>query len=287
MIERAVLCSVLWSFAACAQNQPTAEPKAQDPKGVMAEMQKAFAEQGIVYDEKAQTVSIPVDFIEPPDPLEYLLIHKKGKRHETLLVTAAKPSVLNGALLLLGLEPGTNASYKEKVPAPTLEEIEKGADPIIITPPQGKPIWLTVKWQDEAGKDHELTAEDLLLELSTGKPVGHVDWIYIGGRMAPLYRNEPPVYIADFEGNLISTCYMHPDNHLVTLVHPKCRDEQNWWISEAAPKPPCKARLYFHKLQPKISVEREARLLAEAKKEAAEKGKGDGKEPSKDGKDGK
>jgi hypothetical protein len=285
MIERALLSALLWSAAACAQAEPKPQP-AQDPKQAIADMQKAFAEQGIVVDEKAQTVSIPVEFIQPPDPLEYLLIHKKGKRHETLLITNAKPSVLNGALLLIGLEPGANANYKEKVPAPTLAEIEKGADPIIVIPPKGQPIWLTVQWKDEEGKEHEVTAEDLLLELSTGKPVGHVDWIYIGGRMAALYRNEAPVYVADYEGNLVSTCYMHPDNHLVTMAHPKSRDEQNWWISEAAPKPGTKGQLLFHKKQPKVSIEREARLKAEAKQEA-EKGKSDGKEPSKDGKDGK
>jgi hypothetical protein len=249
------------------------------------EMKKAFAEQDVVHDEKAQTVSVPVTFNEPPDPLEYVLIHKKGKRHEALLITTAKPSVLNGALLLLGLEPGTNATYKEVQPPPTLEQIEKGAEPVIITPPKGKPIWLTVRWKDEAGKDHELNAEDLLLELSTGKAVGHVDWVYLGGRMAPLYKNEPEVYVADFEGNLISTCFMHPNNHLVTMVHPRSRNEQNWWITELAPKPGTQARLVFHKVQPKVSKDREARLAAEARKEVEQGGKEPAKaEPGKSGK---
>ncbi len=36
--------------------------------------------------------------------------------------------------------------------------------------------------------------------------------------MAKLYKNEPEVFVADFEGNLVSVCYLTPDNHLGTMV---------------------------------------------------------------------
>lgn len=277
--------TALLVVSACAQERTPPERPPQDPElraaaeKLLAETLETFRKEGITWDQKAQTVAIQAEFIQPPDPLEYLLIHRRGKRHEALMITDAKPSVLNGALLLIGLQPGENADYKEKQPPPTLEEIEKGADPVIVTPPKGAPMWMTVRWKDKDGKDRELAVEDLLLELSTGKPMGAAKWVYLGGRMAPLYKGDPPVFVGDYEGNLISVCYMHPHNHLVTMSHERARDDQNWWVTEQAPEPGTKVEFVFHRIQPQVCIDRDARL-AKAAKAAAEDG---GKAPAKDG----
>src|SRR5262249_13063388 len=123
--------------AACAQEpkpqpQPPVQVSASDTRKLAEAMQQQFAAEGIAVDPKARTVTIKAVMNQPPDPIEYLLIHKRGKRHEALFITGSKPSVLNAALLLLGLQPGKNASYKEKNPPPSIEEIEKGADPVIV-----------------------------------------------------------------------------------------------------------------------------------------------------------
>ncbi|MEI6130770.1 MAG: hypothetical protein WCR59_11940, partial [Planctomycetota bacterium] len=109
-IPFALLCAV-----SCAQEPgpvpvpvpPKAPQKitAQDTKQLALAMQQQFAAEGIVVDAKAQTVTIKATMNQPPDPIEYLLIHKKGKRHESLFITGSKPSVLSAALLLLGLKP--------------------------------------------------------------------------------------------------------------------------------------------------------------------------------------
>ncbi|MCY2956534.1 MAG: YdjY domain-containing protein [Planctomycetota bacterium] len=271
-IPFALLCAVT-----CAQEPgpvpvpvpPKAPQKitAQDTRQLALAMQQQFAAEGIVVDAKAQTVTIKATMNQPPDPIEYLLIHKKGKRHEALFITGSKPSVLNAALLLLGLKPGKNASVREKNPPPTLEEIERGVDPVIVTPPQGDELFLTVRWQDAAGKAVEYCIEDLLVDLQAQDVMQAGGWIFLGGRMAQLYKNEPEVFIADFEGNLISICYLSPDNHLATLRHERARDDQNWWFTKFCPDSGTEVEIVFWKQKPQILLDRDKRLAELAKQQ--------------------
>ena len=259
-----------------AQEPQAQQPQQQDPaaqgRQLAADVLKQFRDQGIAIDTEKGTVVIPAIAIEPPDPVEYLLIHRRGKKHEAMFVTESTPSVLNAALLMLGFVPGKNADYREKDPPPTLEEIEQGADPLVITPPSGMEFWITVRWRDEQDRQIERCVEDLVLDLSTGKPVAAASWVFLGGRMARIYKDEPEVFVADFEGNLLSICYLAPDNHLGTMRHERSRDDQNWWISELAPKPTTKVEMVFHKQETALHKERRARLQQEAQAEPKKDG---------------
>lgn len=273
----------LASTIACQGNGNSSDsPKpAQDPQAVLKEVLASFKKEGIKLDAKARTVTVPVVVNRMQDPVEYLLIHRKGKKHESLFITEAKPSILNAALLMIGLKKGKNATYVEKEPAPTLEEVQNGVDPVIVTPPKGQPFFMTVRWTTPEGKVQELCVEDMLLDLATQKPMGACQWIYLGGRMAQLYKNDPEVYIADFEGNLVSICYLTPDNHLGTMVHERARDDQNWWTTTKLPKEGTAMEFVFHAVEPAVHAERMKRLEAAkkgaAKKDAGKKGSGEGK----------
>jgi hypothetical protein len=277
---------------ACAQEpapkpseKPPAEPTAQD---VVAEIKAQFTKEGVTYDGEKGTVALACVVNQPQDPVEYLLIHRRGKRHEAMFWTTGKASVLNAALLMLGLEPGKNASYVEKDPPPSLEEIERGVDPLIITPPSGMRFWMTVRWRTPEDKLVEHCVEDLLLDLTTQRPVESCEWIFLGGRMAQIYRNEPEVYVADYEGNLISVCYLSPDNHLATMAHERARDDQNWWMTDLMPPPDTKVELVVHKKESKLHEARKKRLAAESEARAKEAAKDAAKgEAKKDGGDGK
>ncbi len=255
---------------ACSQQPASADAKQpasqQDPvagKQLAQELKALFAKEKIEIDLQKGTVTVPAVVNAPPDPIEYLLIHRKGKKHEAMFFTESKPSVLNSALLLVGLVPGKNASYREKDPPPTLEEIEKGADPIVITPPQGQPFWMTVAWNDDQGNPVARCVEDLIGDLLTRAPVRDASFIYIGGRMASIYKGEPEVYVADFEGNLVSLCYLTPDNHLGTMHHERSRNDENWWLTDMVPAAGTNVRFSFHREKPALLLEREKRLAAE------------------------
>ena len=276
---KAPLVSILVLAASLAGQgevpKPPQEPKKTDASAVLAEILESFKKEQIELDAKARTVTIPVVVNQPQDPIEYLLIHRRGKKHESMFVTETKPSVLNAALLMIGLTKGLNATFEEKNPAPTLEEVQNGVDPIIVTPPKGKPYYMTVRWTTPEKQVVEHCVEDLLLELSTQKPVGKCEWIYLGGRMAQIYKNDPEVYVADLEGNLISVCYMSPDNHLGTMSHEGARDDQNWWATNKLPEPGTAVKFIFHAIKPALHVTREKRLLVESKTKSAESKKGE------------
>jgi len=259
------LC-VFLSFAAFLPGQQEPKPgtpQQPDPAKVMAEVLQQFQKEGIELDAKAQTVSIKAVMNQPQDAIEYLLIHRRGKRHEAMFVTKTLPSLLNAAMLMLGFTPGSNADYVERVPRPTLDEIERGVDPVIVTPPKGTPVWITVKWKTPEGQAVEYCIEDLLIDLSTQRPVRGASWVYLGGRLAKIYKDDPEVYVADFEGNLFSVCYMSPDNHLVTMVHENARDDQNWWLGNKLPEPDTEVQFVIWRAEPQIHKDRELRVQKE------------------------
>src|SRR5262245_45831539 len=74
--------------------KPAPDPeKAAPAKRLLLESLKQL---GVEVDMEKQTVSIPawVNDPPPPDPIEYLLVHRKGKRHEAIFVTDVKAGLL-------------------------------------------------------------------------------------------------------------------------------------------------------------------------------------------------
>lgn len=266
MSTRVGVCGILFGLLIVAAPRAQEDPAAVAPEVVQAQegVLAQLAEAGIEVDLDAGTVSIPAEVNVVMDPLEYVLIYRRGKKHEALFITDVKPSLLNTAFLLLGFEAGTNATYEPIEPAPTPEEVAAGADWVKVFPPEGMPLWMTAAWKQasEGGEqtEHEAAVADLVLDLVTEQPLQDHEWIYLGGRMAPLYRSEPPVFVADFEGNLMSLCYLEPPNHLVTMKHERARDDQVWWRTELSPEPGTPVVLTFHKDKPELVTEREQRL---------------------------
>ncbi len=290
----------------CAQK---AESKPQDPKASSAQgkspqgdpyqaMLKLFAKNGITFDMKQKTVTVDCVMGRPDQALEFLLVHRKGKDHESLLVTKAKASTLNAALLLIGLVPGKNARVEQKDPLPTIEEVKAGARVVDVFAPEGQPMYMTAKWQyevtdEESGKTKivkdEAVISDMIRNEMTEKAVADDTWIFLGGMMGALYRGEEPVFLGDYQGNLVSIVYKQPKSHLITMSHEFASDEQVWWYTDICPPPSTPIKLTFHFAKPELEVLREARLKKEdaaAKKAAAKKAAAKGEGVDETGKGG-
>lgn len=270
----------LASFLSAQDPAPPASP--QDRAEAMKALLKSLREEGVDVDLKAETVTIDAVVNPPTDGLEYLLIHRRGKSHEAMFVTDAKPSLLNSGLMMLGYEKGKNATYKPIDPPPTEAEVAAGADWVEVFPPEGMPLHITASWKSEDGKSKTYLCEDLLIDLTTSKPVVELEWIFLGGRMAAMYRGEPPVFMADFEGNLVSVCYLAPENHLATMKHARARDDQNWWLSKLCPPPGTKVKLRLHKNKPDLERVPLA-VIERAGEESANKDGKDGKDDKGEG----
>ncbi|MCA8943947.1 MAG: hypothetical protein KDB80_15390 [Planctomycetes bacterium] len=249
-------------------SKPTSRPAApQDPAALL----RTLEENGVHVDPKAHTVTIECEMGRPVDALEYVLIHRKGKTHEALVVTDVVPSLLNAGLLAIGLERGNNARVEEIEPAPTLEEVQAGAEWMRVYPAEGKSMWMTLTWEDDGEKHVDVPVEALLLDLTTGETLRDNRWVFLGGNMAPLLRGEDPVFMADYQGNIVSSCYMYPNNHLVTVVHERANSDDNWWlVQDLCPPPGTKMKMTFHRDKPDSVVARESALAKDAERKAAE-----------------
>lgn len=245
-----ILCASAALFAQEPAPAPSPPAKPQDPAQAKEQLLAALQKEGIQLDLQAKTVTVPAVVNQPADPLEYLLIHKRGKKHEALCVTEVKPSLLNAALLLLGFQEGKNVGYQQKDPMPTEEQIRDGAPIYDVIAPKGMPVWMTVSWKEAGGNEVRVPIEDLLVDLTACGPVTDASFVFLGGCMAPIYRDQAPVFVADFEGNLVSNCYLVPENHLVTIVHERAPDDQNWWIADRTPPPGTEVRFTFYAVRP-------------------------------------
>ena len=212
-------------------SQPVSQPASQPgSQPALAQLVEQLKEKGLTLDVAAGTVAFDAEVLVTNDFLEYLLIGRTGKSHEALFRTQIKASTLKAGLMALGFVDGKNASYKEKDPQPTEEEIRNGVDPVEVIPPKGMRVYIYAEWKGDKGEPVRYRAEDLWIDVHDAeKRIEGIQWVFFGGRMATIYRGEPPMFVADLEENLISTCYMLPDNHLITAEHKGARDDKSWW----------------------------------------------------------
>ena len=216
-------------------SRPADHPQSKPGKKAMTDAQKKelikiLDAGGVKLDFEKQRVTVEARVGTRDDYIEYLLIGPRGKKHEGLFVTPAKASLIHAAMLALGYDKGVNAKAVPKDPFPTEEEFKRGVETHIRTDPKGQEVHLTVSWKDDkSGKTEVFRIQDLYHDLAHGGTVKNAHYVYIGSRMARLYKGEAPQYMADVEQNLISNYYVMPDNQLVTVVHEHAWDDGIWF----------------------------------------------------------
>ncbi len=212
-----------------AQSPAASRPATQKGDTAQAALAKLLAKEGVRVDKAKGRVHAEGHVNLTRDYIEYVAIGPRGKKHEALVMLKCKGSTLNAALLALGLKPGKNVDFKPVVPLPSEEEVMKGAPTSIVVPPEGPRLFLTLSWHDDKQVEHAYPVEDLILDVRADAPVQGAEWIYFGGMTMPILRGEPPVYVADYEQDYITTYFTKPDSHLITIKHPKARFDDNWW----------------------------------------------------------
>jgi len=250
-----------------------ARKAAQDPQkgaaAALAAVREQFEEQGIHLDLDDRRGALDCGGNNPVDSIEFALVHRKGKTHEALLYTLARPSLINAALLMIGFDKGANVTMREVDPLPTREEVEMGAEPVEVFPPRGDPVWMTVRWTDEEDRDIEVPLEDMILDLATQTEILGAEFVFLGGTVRPMERGGEARFFADLEGNLISTIYTQPANHLVTIVHDKARSDGIWWTTVVVPQEGTRVQLVFHREETDAHRERARRIAESGPRSAA------------------
>jgi len=191
-------------------------------------LEQAFLPHGIHLDLARGLCWIPVTIDVREDLLEYLLVNPRGAAHESLFATDVVPKQFQAALLALGVEPGRNAEWNLKDPAPSPEDMRDGASPYVVETPSGDGFFLYAAWR-EGGETHFHRVEDLLRNLESGRSMRRHRWVYLGSRMVRTRGSEAKeLFAADIEGNLVNISFFEEGNTLLTCALPECLKQTIW-----------------------------------------------------------
>jgi len=241
LLSTACLLSLSLVAAAHAVLSPRVVAGLQDDGGAGDEakvealklLERAFREQGIRLDVEARACAVPAEVCIREDLLEYLVVGSAGAAHEALLSTEVTPSLLNTALVALGVKPGENAQWIEVDPQPTAEEVTAGAPTHEVVAPQGDGFYLYVAWRE--GEERFLyRIEDLVGNLKTRRSLRRHPFVYLGSRMVRPNPDEEEIFAADWEGNLIALSFFQAGNTVLTASVPECVSQTiflpNTWL---------------------------------------------------------
>lgn len=218
------------------------------PPRVPQEISTALAEAGLWIDLEHGVLAVPVEVQIREDLLEYLLVGPGGAAHESLFLTQVKPSLVNAALLLLGVEPGHNARVEQSGQSPEGDARRE------IHAPEGDGFYLYAAWR-EGDETYFFRVEDLIANLSTGRALRRHRWVYLGSRFAQLEPGQPERFLADLEGNLVNLSFFYQGNTLLTAALDECVEQTIWaanaWLVPPRGEPVC---LFFAR-QPLASLD--------------------------------
>ena len=164
------------------------------------------------------TATFPVKVNLTEGLLEYLLVHKTGKTHESLFSTDVPPYHLQIAMLLLGAK---GADPKVLTNAPPSGPITN-ADLLEFRPPPipGDPVELRVAWP-VAGTNVTHRLEALVENKKTGEPMRNGRWTFSGSMV---WKG---AFIAQIEGSIIAI--ITDISAMFNSPHPQ-RDKDSLWF---------------------------------------------------------
>ncbi len=153
-----------------------------------------------------RSVTFPAAVNMTNGTIEYLLVTRAGKTHESLLATGINPKHLHVAMLLLGAQGlGTNQFVDE--PGRRLP---------------GDPVIIKVAW-NRNGQSHQQAAEEMVWNDQTRKPMESGWWTYVGSRVLD------GVFVAEREGSIVSEI-VDPDA-LINNSSPGRENDEIWSVN--------------------------------------------------------
>lgn len=157
--------------------------------------------------------------------LEYVLVHVRGKDHESLLTTEVQPYHLQVAMLLLGAKGADAGLLTNAPPSGPIRAAELGAS---NPPVPGEPVTIAVEWRDANGTNRQ-PVEALLRNKQTGNPMKAGNWTFSGSMV---WEGN---FIAQIEGSMIAVI---TDISAIFNNPRKDRDEDSLWEANTKALPP-------------------------------------------------
>jgi hypothetical protein len=165
----------------------------------------------VTLDHSNRTVRFPAAVNLRDETIEYTVVHKTGKTHESIFRTDARPQDIHVAMLLLSAKPVMTNSF--------------GTDS--KASPLGEKVWIEASWTNNGAKVR-FAIEDLVLNKQTGQPMPRGEWIYNGSNFSE------GAFTAQRDGSIIST-HIDPD---ALINNPRPGRENDDLYAPNAPKLP-------------------------------------------------
>lgn len=205
---------------------------ARENPQAMEALRGAFAAAGIALDPERGRIEFEAALNAPEMPLEYLLASPRGATHECILVTTVSPTLLTAAIYVLGLQPGKNVDYRERVPPPTEEEARRGAPFFDTIRPTGDGFYLYVEWREGEELRH-YRVEDLVVNARSGRSIPRERWVFLGSRFVRPAKGDAEVFAAEAEGNLAAINFFSLGNQILTYPHEDASFQNVFYPNEA------------------------------------------------------
>ena len=138
-------------------------------------------------DSRHRTATFPATVNLREETVEYAVVHKTGKTHESVFRTDARPLDIQVALLLLGLKARMTNAF--------------GADG--KGPAVGEKVWVEVTWTNQGARVF-CPIEDVILDRAREAPLRRGEWIYHGSNFSE------GAFTAQRDGSIISI-HIDPD----------------------------------------------------------------------------
>jgi biopolymer transport protein ExbD len=139
---------------------------------------------GISVDVKTKQIRVDCQALNVDIRLEFFCVLNGTNEHESILRTAAKPSDIHTALLMLGLTPGSPIRYSEAAQK--------------WIPPHGPPLHISCEYVKN-GKTVRVPAYRMMRDANTKKVPNAFTWIFAGSRVM-----DDGKYAADVTGYVVS-----------------------------------------------------------------------------------
>lgn len=212
-------------FAATLVAVPAGAQETPEAARARIELTQTLAKEGVLVDLERGVVAISASVLVKNELLEYLLVAPNGQMHESLFLTQVRPSLVNAALLLTGVEPGQNAHFEPDGSGPD------GRPRRRVYPPSGDGCFLYAAWR-EGEETFLYRVEDLVRNLDSGRALRRQRWVFLGSRFAPPMPGKPEAFLADIEGNLVNLSFFFQGNTLLTAAAEECESQSIWAANE-------------------------------------------------------
>ena len=130
----------------------------------------------VEFEQKSREISFPAEVNMKEGALEYAIVHQKGKIHEAILITKARPFHVNIALKIL--------SYQEsKELFPILGEDFRPTGKFPKVPEKTRNAAraeIQLQWKGKSGSAQRATLNDWITNTVTRKPLAPKPWVYGG-----------------------------------------------------------------------------------------------------------